>query len=306
MTRKETVEKLVKQVEALDEKIELLTTTYGSIESYHKEVFGLDQKSGIKADIKKALDEAERVKDLITEFDYFWNGDDKTLSFERCKTEILDIGTKSNNLSQHIETKSKELTDFIKNYKDSLQNEIKGIEGIKNDLKAFKDLVVGNSLFKSFQDRANKNDNMTKIYSLSSILFLLGAAAIMLLLLLGKIPSDKIGYLLPISISIILLTASYVSSGRSKIYHKAAEEYYHKSTMIQSFVGYTQQNPTTPGDYGPSTEYSEFFKEILSAIKRNPSDKIDKLLHFKFPWEKAIDSAKDIAQQTANIVNEKV
>jgi hypothetical protein len=32
---------------------------------------------------------------------------------------------------------------------------------------------------------------------------------------------------------------------------------------------------------------------VINAVKVNASDKIDKLLHFKWPWEKVVDVAND-------------
>ncbi len=102
--------------------------------------------------------------------------------------------------------------------------------------------------------------------------------------------------------SVILLTASFVCSSKSKIYHKLAEEYAHKATLLQSFVGYREQYKQTLDD----DEYNQFFREVIEAVKVNASERIDKLLHFKWPFEKAIDSVNNGIDKASSTIKNTV
>jgi hypothetical protein len=156
---------------------------------------------------------------------------------------------------------------------------IEEIDIIKNDLKNYRDQVVGGTLFSSYEERMKKNDKISERYSRISIWCFAISASIMLLLLFASFFNVNINYMMPFSISIISFTAAFFCSAKSKVYHKSGEEYAHKATLLKSFVGYREQYKQTLDD----EEYNMFFKEVIEAVKINPSDKIDKLLHFKWP-----------------------
>lgn len=118
-----------------------------------------------------------------------------------------------------------------------------------------------------------KNDILSESYSGKSIYLLLYSAAVMIVLLVvssfPSLLSIEVNYILPSSISLILFTASFVCSSKSKIYLKLAEE-----------------------------------KEVVGAVKVNASDRIDKLLHFKWPFEKAVESVNDgIRNGSSAVIN---
>ncbi len=263
------ITKLTTEVDDLTKKMSDIKGIPSEIDNYYKKIFDDSDEPGIKKRIEQVLGEATRVNELITEFNFFWIGDNQTMSFEKCKQDI-----------QSTQQEASKLNTTIADQKETLSASMTEIEGIKKDLNAFRDSVVAGSLFQAYGERTQHNDNASRKYSRGSIGCLLLSAVVMAIVLMSK----DVGHFLPISISIILLTASFVCSSKSKIYHKLAEEYAHKTTLLQSFIGYRSEykEQLTP------EEYQAFFSKIIAAISVNASDKCDKLLHFKWPWEKAI------------------
>jgi hypothetical protein len=195
-----------------------------------------------------------------------------------------------------------QISAFTTGYKETLDTKLKEVDTIKKDLQVFADKAVGGSLFKAYEKRTEKNDNLSESYSKYSIRCLLGSALVIVVLLVCSFFCDPqtINYILPSSMSVILLTASFVCSSKSKIYHKLAEEYAHKATLLQSFVGYREQYKQTLDD----EEYNQFFREVIEAVKINASERIDKLLHFKWPFEKAIDSVNKGFDKVSNTIKD--
>ncbi len=208
-------------------------------------------------------------------------GNDENLSFDDCKTEILSIYNKKTELSAKIadsetslENQKKEITDFTEKYENTLTAELNEVGSIKQDLQDYRDQVVGGSLFKTYKEKACWSNITSLVYSGIAISLLLCAGGILLWLLL-KVDRQSTDSFISSSISFILFTASFVCSGNSKVTHKSFEEYLHKATLLQSFVGYREQHKQSLDD----EEYSQFFREVIEAVKVNPSERIDKLLH---------------------------
>lgn len=144
------------------------------------------------------------------------------------------------NKIENIETKIQDIESFATKYQNDLKNKIGEINTIKKDLQDYRDQVVGGSLFSSYEIRMTKNDRISERYSLISVSCFAISALTMLALLLASfvVEHDQINYVIPSSISIISFTAAFFCSAKSKVYHKAAEEYAHKATLLKSFVGY--------------------------------------------------------------------
>ncbi len=209
---------------------------YGSIISYRKELFGEDGKSGIKYNINIALKETDDIYENIESFKDFYNGSEDKKSFGECVIQINNTISSINTINnQIVEAKS-----FTEDYAKILKNKISEIDIIKNDLKNYRDQVVGGSLFSSYEIRMNKNDKIAERYSRISVWCFAISALTMLILLLVSffVEHGQINYVMPSSISIISFTAAFFCSAKSKVYHKAAEEYAHKATLLKSFVGY--------------------------------------------------------------------
>ncbi len=318
---KKTVEELKQEVEALDKKIgdldgtsKILIQKYGTVSVYYTQIFGEDGKAGIKKEINDTLEDSKKIQENIDNFRSFINGTDDEEGFETHKEAIIDTYNKAEGLNgiisknetdiakfttqfedkleaklNEIEDIKKEsdesLTEFTTQFKQELTAKLKEVDGIKKDLQGFRDLAVSGSLFSSFEERMKQNDDSSRKYGYGSIVCLGISALVMgVLLCVSLLPKvGAINYLLPSSISFILLTASFVCSHKSAIYHKLAEEYAHKATLLRSFVGYRERFD--------DEEYGVFFKEVIEAIKVNASDKSDKYFRTKWFAEKAIDGA---------------
>jgi hypothetical protein len=308
----QTVEELKKSVEELEKKIkeqkelyELNLKDYGSIVNYRKEIFGEDGKSGIKSQIIEIQNKTNEIKERIDEFDLFWNGDEDNLSFNDCKEKIISIHTKADDLLNKISdsetsiiNQNKTIIDFTEKYQNTLNKKLEEVETVKKDLQDYRDQVVGGSLFKTYKEKAFWSNITSLVYSGIGISLLLCAGGILLWLLL-KVDRQNTDSFISSSISFILFTASFICSGNSKTFRKLTEEYAHKATLLQSFVGYREQYKQTLDD----EEYSQFFKEVIEAVKINPSERIDKLLHFKWPFEKAIDTVNSGFTDTCKIIS---
>jgi len=292
---KDDVERLQNAVAELENKItaqkELYDNNiakYSSIISYYKEIFNSeDNKISIKTQIEQCRVITENCINNINRIE---KGEDNSLSLEA----LYETITKLHSSAQSNEKIIAGITEFKTKYETDLNNKLTEVNDIKNDLKTYRDSVVGGSLFKTYASRTEKNDKSTKYYSIFSLACLVLSAGILGVLVF----KEQHNYIVPSSISIILLTASFVSSSKSKVYHKLAEEYAYKTTLLESFVGYREQYKQSLDD----REYNQFFTEVINAIKTNPSEKIDKLLHFKFPFEKALDVANNTAESIKNSV----
>ena len=289
---KKTVEELKQEVEALDKKIgdldaifKTLAIKYGTINGYYTQIFGEDGKAGIKKEINDTLENSNKIQENIDNFQSFINGTDDEEDFETHKEAIIDTYNKAEGLNGIISKNETDIAKFTTQFEQKLEAKLREVDVIKKNLQEFRDLAVGNSLFISFEERMKQNDDSSKKYGYGSIVCL-GISAIVMGVLLCVSLLPKVGainYLLPSSISFILLTASFVCSHKSAIYHKLAEEYAHKATLLRSFVGYRERFD--------DEELGVFFKEVIEAIKVNASDKSDKYFRTKWFAEKAIDGA---------------
>lgn len=310
-----TVEELKIEITQLRDDLEtqkelynLNVNNHGSIIEYREEIFGEDGKSGLKSQIDNALNQANDIKEKMDEFSDFVNGDDETPSLADIQETIISVHQKALPLENEIlksqtslATLSTKIHSFTTTYQDTLKAKLNEVETIKKDLQGYRDQVVGGSLFKTFKDKAFWSNITSLIYSGIGIVLLLCSGGVLFWLLLqtDRQVEDRF---IATAISFILFTASFVCSNNSKTFRKLTEEYAHKATLLQSFVGYREQYKQTLDD----NEYSQFFKEVIEAVKINPSERIDKLLNFKWPFEKTIDTVNGGAKYTYKIATDTV
>ena len=79
---------------------------------------------------------------------------------------------------------------------------------------------------------------------------------------------------------------------------KLAEEYWHKASILKSFVGYKTQYQQNMED----EEYKVFFEYLLKAIMLNPADKINVFLNKKLPIETILETPKNIIGGVKDVV----
>lgn len=293
-------------VEGIDEKqkdgnlsyLSCIKATHQETVNYYNQIIG---KDGIKEKLNLFLKEKNEADKHIKEIKKFCEQPEADENDEEIKAEenfytyrddITNLYNKSQNLEQTILISEKNIKTKI----TDLNTKIAEIEEIKKSLNAFSQLVVGNSLFKSFSDRADKADKRSESLSKTSLCCLLGGVGVLVLLLIVVILiafSDKaekslnaIFYFLPFSISGFLLWASYSASKEGVVQRKIAEEYAHKSTTTQAFVGHTES-------FDNQEDRNKFFGIIQKAIETNAADKINHLLSSKSPFEMVSKAVND-------------
>lgn len=279
----------------------------------------LDKISKIDAFYKKFID--NKIDENTDNFTSWWNGDKDDSSFADCEKRIKETMEKCNIIDnktkdfENLESKySKEIKEieFIKNGKSvnlenlesqyaekitELEKKIDEIEIIKKDLHKYRNEVVLGTLFETFKQRSVENLEEAKIFSKNAIFSLLGALITLFALVIFSHFFD-IKEFYVFSMLILFITLSMFCSNKSKIYHKLAEEYAHKATFLESFVGYDEEFKKYLGN-----KYNDLFDKVTDAVSSNPSDKIDKFLQFRYPWEKIVDVGKKIADKVANNSN---
>ncbi len=177
-------------------------------------------------------------------------------------------------------------------------------EDIKNDLSAYRNQLVNGCLFRAFEVRAKIYDKKAQTQERWSIGYLWG---------LGVFSLFRIGYFLFVEYSredfllkgnfwisllfsalfaILLSVLSYLSSNKYHMNKKLAEEYWHKASILKSFVGYKTQYQQNMED----AEYKVFFEYLVKAIMLNPADKINVFLNKKLPIEKILETPKNIVE----------
>ena len=250
----------------------------------------LDKISKIDVFYKNFID--KKIEEKTNKFDKWWIGDKDSMSFEQCETDISKAIIECNKIPDLIKNKTENLEKIELEYLEK----IKEIDNIKKDLNKYRTEVVIGTVFKAFKSRSTSNSLIAGILSLFAILSLAGALSFMIYLANSTQVVDKF---YPISTITLFITLSIFCSNKSKIYHKLAEEYGHKATILESFVGYGEEFKKSLG----VEKYNSLFDKVTEAVSSNPSDKIDKLMQFKWPWEKAIDVGKKIADKVANNSN---
>jgi hypothetical protein len=250
----------------------------------------LNKISIINEFYKKFID--NEIDKNTESFSSWWNGDEDSKSFHQCKNDISNAITEGNKIPKLIEVETKNLKNLELDYLEK----IKEIENIKRDLNKYRTEVVIGTVFKAFKSRSTSNSWFAGILSLFAIISLAGALGFMIYLANSTQNVDKF---YPISTITLFITLSIFCSNKSKIYHKLAEEYGHKATILESFVGYGEEFKKSLG----VEKYNSLFDKVTEAVSSNPSDKIDKLMQFKWPWEKAIDVGKKIADKVTNSGN---
>lgn len=250
----------------------------------------LNKISKIDTFYKKFID--NKIDENTDNFTSWWNGDKDDSSFADCEKRIKETMEECNKIPELIKNKTENLEKIELEYLEK----IKEIENIKKDLNKYRTEVVIGTVFKAFKSRSTSNSWIAGILSFFAIISLAGALYFMIYLANSTQNVDKF---YPISTITLFITLSIFCSNKSKIYHKLAEEYGHKATILESFVGYGEEFKKSLG----VEKYNSLFDKVTEAVSSNPSDKIDKLMQFKWPWEKAIDVGKKIADKVANNSN---
>ena len=250
----------------------------------------LNKISKIDAFYKKFID--NKIDENTDNFTSWWSGDKDDSSFADCEKRIKETMEECNKIPELIKNKTENLEKIELEYLEK----IKEIENIKKDLNKYRTEVVIGTVFKAFKSRSTSNSWIAGILSFFAIISLAGALYFMIYLANSTQNVDKF---YPISTITLFITLSIFCSNKSKIYHKLAEEYGHKATILESFVGYGEEFKKSLG----VEKYNSLFDKVTEAVSSNPSDKIDKLMQFKWPWEKAIDVGKKIADKVANNSN---
>ena len=228
------------------------------------------------------------------------------------KEQQNDIQSIKDSLSEkNIQDLYLSLQNFNNKTKESLIKTKNEAEDIKNDLKNFSDRAVNGALFSSFEERAKIYDNKAQKQEKWSIMYLWGLGGLSLcrityffyreygekvLLLNGNF---WISLLFSALLATLLSILSYLSSNKYHMNKKLAEEYWHKASILKSFVGYKTQYQQNMED----AEYKLFFEHLVKVIMLNPADKINVFLNRKLPIEtiletpkNIVDSAKDVAK----------
>ncbi|GEM_PF-6016167 len=231
---------------------------------------------------------------------------------------VQEVLTKVEKSKTDIQTLTNAYYNIIKNNNDTINNiTIKNqdaltllnkttneAEDIKNDLSAYRNQLVNGCLFRAFEVRAKIYDKKAQTQERWSIGYLWG---------LGVFSLFRIGYFLFVEYSredfllkgnfwisllfsalfaILLSVLSYLSSNKYHMNKKLAEEYWHKASILKSFVGYKTQYQQNMED----AEYKVFFEYLVKAIMLNPADKINVFLNKKLPIEKILETPKNIVE----------
>lgn len=202
-----------------------------------------------------------------------------------------------------------------KQARENLQKTTNEAVNIKNDLKNFSDRAVNGALFRAFEARAKIYDKKAQKQEKWSISYLwgLGGFSLIRIIYFFIVEYDDEDLLLNGNFWISLLFSgllatllsilSYLSSNKYHMNKKLAEEYWHKASILKSFVGYKTQYQQNMED----AEYKLFFEHLVKAIMLNPADKINVFLNKKLPIEnilempkQVMESAKDLAKNVVD------
>ena len=210
------------------------------------------------------------------------------------ETRIIAVQTLKNDINKTI---NQDTLNLLKQTKDEAIN-------IKNDLSDFRDQAVNGALFLSFEERAKEYDTRAQKQERWSIryLWVLGVLSLCRIIYFFRKEYCKTDLLLNEKFWISLLLSglfaallyilSHLSSNKYHMNKKLAEEYWHKASILKSFVGYKTQYQQNMED----AEYKVFFEYLVKAIMLNPADKINVFLNKKLPIEKILDTPKNIVE----------
>jgi len=262
------IEKFLSDFIAKKQNIEECDKTIGTINDWYNNTF-IDEDNKTTG-IRTNLNEANELAESFT----------KELGQQKQEIENIKQDFKTNN--NNLKNKNEKLIEETKQIKENLENELK-------DLQSWKDLAVGGSLFKSFKETADEYTKKERNSFLISIISLLCEV-----LFLGCVffKEDfewrKLLISLPIAFCGILIW--WTAKQKSNQYAKSKEEYRHKATSMESFVGYRTQFKENLSD----EEYDELFKStVVFNLTRNPSDELDKILLQKDPTNKITGIIKE-------------
>lgn len=249
---------------------------------YNDNFIDKNNETGIKTDLESANELAKEFTGELTQ--------------QKQEIENIKQDFKTNN--DNLKNENEKLIEETKRIKENLENELK-------DLQSWKDLAVGGSLFKSFKETAceytdkERNSFFVSIGAMiSEAIFLLVYAIV--LICIKKFEWHNLIISLPISIAFCFIW--WTAKQKSNQYAKSKEEYRHKATSMESFVGYRTQFKENLSD----EEYDELFKStVVVNLTRNPSDELDKILLQKDPTHKFTDILKEGISSIKEIVSKK-
>ncbi len=245
---------------------------------YNDNFIDKDNETGIKTDLESA-------NELAEEF---------TRELEQQKQEIENIKQNFETNNNNLKNENEKLIEETKQIKENLENELK-------DLKSWKDLAVGGSLFKSFKETADEYTKKERNSFLISIIPLFCEVGFLIYFLFEK-NFDWHNLIISVPIAVAFGFIWWTAKQKSNQYAKSKEEYKHKATSMESFVGYRTQFKENLSD----EEYDELFKStVVVNLTRNPSDELDKILLQKDPTHKFTDILKDGISSIKEIVSKK-
>jgi predicted nucleic acid-binding Zn-ribbon protein len=306
ISEKEALEDVNEKIKTINSSYDKLKNNVSSIESAitkveEIELFFTDTENYNFYNYTKALKDSQQ---LITNNETIVQN--ITNKIANLNTDIDNINKiiedKENDFKTIIEDKSAEFETKIQKFNTQSGNATQQFQKAKQDyealqktLEAYAEKAVSGSLFAGFEKRMEKMDKSSSSLTIASVILLFLSGIGLFAIMLGK----SSNYSLSFGISLIFAIASYICSSNAKASRKLAEEYAHKANLMQSFVGYRKHFQDNLSD----TEYDEFFKEIMEALKSNASDKVDKYLKWKMPWEKAGDVIKDVSSKIADNID---
>lgn len=221
-------------------------------------------------------------------------------------------------INTFLDNKKQEITKMDEDNKQARENLKKTTEeaiSIKTDLSDYRDQAVNGALFRAFEARAKIYDKKAQKQEKWSIwyLWVLGCASFARILYFFIVEYGKkdlflngnfwISLLFSGLFAALLSILAYLSSNKYHMNKKLAEEYWHKASILKSFVGYKTQYQQNMED----AEYKVFFEYLVKAIMLNPADKINVFLNKKLPIEnileipkQVMESAKDLAKNVVD------